>query len=202
MTNTERVREWRKKNPERNRLLSSLHNKRTWAKRDPELSRAKRRAYYQKYREKTLARNKRWWLSLDPEVRKELARRHTVKYWAKHGEVERARRRKRYASDPKIREQIQEWKKANPDRVKILRNRGNGIRRARERSATIGDLTDIAKVYDRAKWWQKWFDVVVDHTVSLARGGAHEAKNLQIIYRFENEKKGTRSDYKPRVIFA
>jgi 5-methylcytosine-specific restriction endonuclease McrA len=149
-----------------------------------------------------LASNRRSLAKIDPKVRKQRNREAQVRYWAKHGERLRAHRRKRFASIPKIRTQVQEWKKANPDRVKILRNKGNGIRRARERLAAIGDLTDIAKVYERAKWWQQWFDVVVDHTISLARGGAHAAKNLQIIYRFENEKKGTRSDYKPRVIFA
>jgi hypothetical protein len=160
------------------------------------------RARYHKHPEKVLIRNRRWFAKQDPEARKARNRAAQVRYWDKHGDVIRARRRKRFASNPKVRTQVQEWKKANPDRVKVLRNKGNGIRRARERAATIGDLIDIHKIYERCNWWKQWFDVVVDHAISLARGGTHEAKNLQIIYRFENEKKGARLDYKPRVIFT
>jgi len=70
-----------------------------------------------------------------------------------------------------------------------------------QRAATIGDLTEIAKVYERAKWWRQWFDVAVDHIIPLSKNGTHEASNLQIIYAFENAIKHTNSEYKPRVVF-
>jgi 5-methylcytosine-specific restriction endonuclease McrA len=138
---------------------------------------------------------------LSPERAREIRRTNWAKYVAKNGEVLNARRRERH--DPtKAKLTREKYKAANPDRVKILARKGRGLRRARLRAATIGDLTDIHKIYERCHWWKQWFDVVVDHVISLARGGTHEAKNLQIIYRFENEKKGSRLDYKPRVIFT
>jgi 5-methylcytosine-specific restriction endonuclease McrA len=74
-------------------------------------------------------------------------------------------------------------------------------RNALKRCRTVGDLFAIEKVYARAQELRQWFDVVVDHIVPLAKGGAHSPENLQIIYAFENERKGARLDYKPRVIF-
>lgn len=94
--------------------------------------------------------------------------------------------------------QFKSWRLRNLDK----RNQTEALRRARRRSATIGDLTDIAKVYERAKWWAKWFTVEVDHVISLAKGGTHEAKNLQIIYDYENRRKGVNPGYKPRVVFV
>ncbi len=75
-------------------------------------------------------------------------------------------------------------------------------RRAMQRAATIGDLTEIAKIYEAAKWWRQWFDVQVDHIIPLARGGAHEASNLRVIYGYENRRKQATGTYKPRVIFC
>ncbi len=74
-------------------------------------------------------------------------------------------------------------------------------RRAIKRKATIGERAKICRIYARAQELRQWFDVVVDHIVPLAKGGAHAAANLQIIYAFENTRKGMCLDYKPRVIF-
>lgn len=76
------------------------------------------------------------------------------------------------------------------------------LRRARKRQATIGDLTDISKIYERAQWWRQWFDVAVDHIMPLSKNGTHEASNLQIIYGFENSRKNAKLDYKPQIIFC
>jgi 5-methylcytosine-specific restriction endonuclease McrA len=72
---------------------------------------------------------------------------------------------------------------------------------ARKRRATIGDLAAIRAKYKRAHELRRWFDVEVDHIVPLARGGAHEASNLQIIYTYENRRKHACLGYKPRVVF-
>lgn len=60
----------------------------------------------------------------------------------------------------------------------------------------------LAAVYARPRELRQWFDVVVDHIIPLAKGGAHAASNLQIIYRKDNGRKGVRLDYIPAVVFA
>lgn len=59
----------------------------------------------------------------------------------------------------------------------------------------------INKIYARATELRQWFDVVVDHIIPLAKGGAHEPDNLQIIYRLDNLKKHAQLTFQPRVIF-
>jgi 5-methylcytosine-specific restriction endonuclease McrA len=81
------------------------------------------------------------------------------------------------------------------------RSAKEGKRRAMKRNVTVGDLTAIAKIYERAKEWRQWFDVVVDHIIPLIKGGTHEASNLQIIYGFDNARKHDSLTYKPRVVF-
>jgi hypothetical protein len=100
----------------------------------------------------------------------------------------------------KIKEYQKSWRKTDTGRLRSCRDAS--LRRARQRLATVGDLTDIAKIYERCAELRRWFAVEVDHVISLARGGTHEAKNLQIIYDFENRRKHARLDYKPRVIFV
>jgi 5-methylcytosine-specific restriction endonuclease McrA len=87
---------------------------------------------------------------------------------------------------------------AGRKRRKVIRQ---ARRRARQRNAQIGDNAAIRKIYARSQELRKWFDVVVDHKVPLSKGGAHSAENLQIIYAFENIRKGTRLDYIPSIVF-
>ena len=75
-------------------------------------------------------------------------------------------------------------------------------RRALKRQSRIGNFDAVIKVYERAKWWRQWFNVVVDHIVPLIKGGAHDASNLQIIYESDNARKHASLNYKPRVIFV
>jgi HNH endonuclease len=133
----------------------------------------------------------------------------------------------RKENQEKIRKYNAEWRKANPNKVKAhhaksyktnyskvrkhqaeyfkqnrSKFRANTVAyKARKRLATIGDLTDMAKIYERAEELRQWFDVVVDHIIPWAKGGTHEASNLQIIYASENRRKYDKLDYKPRVIF-
>lgn len=207
---------WRDNNPEKAKEIAQRSYQKVWPSwraKNREKHNAYLLAYYHKNKERcksyvsaeAKARNrerlKAWVATLSPEVEREMKRAHYAQYIAKFRDVINAKRRERHDA-MKAKLAREKYKAANPDRVKILARKGRGIRRARLRAATIGDLTDIHKIYERCHWWKQWFDVVVDHVISLARGGTHEAKNLQIIYRFENEKKGARQDYKPRVVFT
>ncbi len=105
------------------------------------------------------------------------------------------------------------WRKRNPERHAQnqrrfqlrhpeLFQRHAALRRARKRKTVIGDQSLIQKIYARAMQWRKWgFDVVVDHAIPLAKGGAHSVDNLQIIYADENRQKNARLDYLPQAIF-
>jgi 5-methylcytosine-specific restriction endonuclease McrA len=73
-------------------------------------------------------------------------------------------------------------------------------RRAKKRN-TLRSLVEIEKIYVRAAELRQWFDVVVDHIIPLAKGGAHAPDNLQIIYAYENARKGTQLDYTPDIVF-
>lgn len=75
-------------------------------------------------------------------------------------------------------------------------------RHARMAEVRIGNRAAIKKVYARAQELRQWFDVVVDHKIPLSKGGAHASRNLQIIYRHENQQKGNRLDYTPTIIFS
>jgi 5-methylcytosine-specific restriction endonuclease McrA len=91
-----------------------------------------------------------------------------------------------------------QWRRKNHAHVIAKNSR----RRAVQKGAALGDRKAISAIYARARDLRRWFNVVVDHVIPLAKGGAHAASNLQIIYRSENESKGFRLDYSPSVVFA
>jgi 5-methylcytosine-specific restriction endonuclease McrA len=97
----------------------------------------------------------------------------------------------------KVRRTHRRWEKRNPQKCCAQA----AIRRARKRGGGVGNRKDITAVYSRCQELRQWFDVVVDHIVPLAKGGAHSPENLQIIYRSENQLKGARLDYVPVVVF-
>lgn len=140
---------------------------------------------------------------------KEAWKRAKAKYLASpKGKAMRRRAMLKYHKSPKghaVRKQaVQKYQKTEKGRTALKRTwlKAFAKRIALKRAVTIGDLTEIAKVYERCAWWKRWFDVEVDHIIPLARNGAHVAKNLQIIYQFENRRKHSKLDYKPRVIFT
>lgn len=90
------------------------------------------------------------------------------------------------------------WGRNNPEK----RRASNAKRRALQLGSTVGDISSISKIYERAHVLRRWFDVVVDHIIPLCRGGRHSPDNLQIIYRAENGIKGSSLTYKPQIIFA
>lgn len=75
------------------------------------------------------------------------------------------------------------------------------LRKARKKNAVRGCQERVARIYKRCAELRKWFDVQVDHIIPLSFGGAHSAKNLQVIYAFENRRKHSNPFYVPRVVF-
>ncbi len=175
----------------------------TTTKRDRD--RARLRAWRAANREKT-----REWYRNNRAKNKTKRRAYEREYEKRNHERLLDRRRERY---PIIREkrraQLRRWAVNNPSKVREKMKRWydkrgtiyHSMRRALKRSVTVGDLTAIEVIYERAKELRQWFDVAVDHIIPLARGGTHEATNLQIIYAFENRAKSANVNYKPRVIF-
>jgi 5-methylcytosine-specific restriction endonuclease McrA len=123
------------------------------------------------------------------------------------------KRHPEFKPDPeKVRGWYAKYRRNNRDKTRaaIARWAKNNLHKrcasAARRRARMGDGSfrkneQIDRIYARAQWWRKWFDVVVDHVIPLAKGGTHTADNLQIIYAFENTKKHARLDYKPRIVF-
>jgi hypothetical protein len=96
-----------------------------------------------------------------------------------------------------LRESNKKWRKRFPERAMA----GVFKYQARKRAARFGDRSAVKAIYKRAAELRRYFDVVVDHIIPFTKGGLDCAENLQIIYRFDNEKKGTLLDYRPCVIF-
>ena len=196
MDTTEKRREYYRDYYRRNRDRYRAYNK-SW--RENNLERWK--SYVSPdARARNHKRLKAWVATLSPEQLTEIRRKNWAKYYPKFRDKINARKRDRYDAEKAL-ERRQAAKNADPEAYKLHNRTRRSIRRAREKAVTVGDLTDIAKVYERSKWWQQWFKVVVDHTIPITKGGTHEASNLQIIYDFENRRKYNRADYKPRVIF-
>ncbi len=199
-------RNWRKANPAKCREYSL--RRKDYSRKYNLDNRAKLRAKLQRWRAANREKVRSW----DRNNRiKSTKRREYERRWEKDNhERLLARRRERYPiMREKRRVQQRRWTANNPDKVskkykKWYEKRGttyHARRRALKRSVTIGDLTAIAVVYERARELRQWFDVAVDHIIPIARGGTHEAPNLQIIYGFENRAKSANLNYKPRVIF-
>lgn len=197
------MREWRKRHPGYNYQAVKGWLKKRRERLGEEGFLAWKREQYRKYRDHILKREKARIAKIDPAVRKEKRKQFWATYRIKRAEKIKEYGRAYYARNRErtlIRKR--NLRKANPELTQSGWRKRAAIRRARKRATTIGDLTDIAKVYERRDWWRRFFPVEVDHVISLARGGTHEAKNLQIIYDFENRRKYARSDYKPRVVFV
>ncbi len=201
------MRKWRKANPDKIRgyVLSRVEYLKKWRATNRDKLRVKLRAWREANRDKVREQDR------NRRAKNITKRREYERNWEKVNHKRLLeRRRERY---PIIREkrriQTRRWVANNPDKVrekmkKWYDKRGaiyHSMRRALKRSVTVGDITAIEEIYERAKELREWFDVAVDHIVPIARGGTHEAANLQIIYAFENRAKSANQNYKPRVIF-
>ncbi len=150
---------------------------------------------------------------INPKKFKESAKKWRIANPDKH---RRNNREWRLANLDKCCEYVKQWGRLNPIKFREMRRIANRKwrakhpeksavksvrRRIRKQNTICGDPKLIDKIYARAFELRRWFDVVVDHIIPLAKGGAHSPENLQIIYAFENARKGDRLDYKPRVVF-
>jgi 5-methylcytosine-specific restriction endonuclease McrA len=157
---------------------------------------------------KILEKNKRWRLRHPVQVKA-----INQSYYSKNSRKIKAKvRRYKKQNKKKVNASNKKWRAKNKTKVKEIgrkyylkhpdKARTNCVkRRALKRKATIGDLTEIAKIYARARELRQWFNVVVDHKIPLSKGGAHSPENLQIIYAYENAQKHNSLTYKPKIIF-
>ena len=122
----------------------------------------------------------RIWNKQNREQRRAIWRRYYRRYRAKH--IER----------------IRSWSKANPEKAKVYKAISGSRRRSQSKEIYDKRITSL---YKRCQALRKWFDVQVDHIVPLSKGGRHQISNLQIIYAYENARKHTNINYKPRIIF-
>jgi 5-methylcytosine-specific restriction endonuclease McrA len=173
--NKEKWRQWTQQSRTNNREHFNA-NQREYRRRNPAMVKEQRRRYYLKDKANRLANGLDYYKN--PEQRERMR-----KYRLEHRE--------------KAKVTIKKWMKENQGRFASY----GAARRARKRALTVGELTGIQKIYERAKELRQWFYVVVDHIIPLSKGGTHEVSNLQIIYEFENRRKRSRLDYKPAVVF-
>jgi hypothetical protein len=171
---------------------------------DPQKRREYKAKWYRANKERCLESQKKARVR-NPEIH----RANNLKWYHAHREQVTEYQRSNRA---KINRALKRWRLTNPEKFQAIQKRSRkanwpkhlaraAARRARKRLLTVGDLTDLAMVYARCRELRKWFDVSVDHIIPLAKGGTHEANNLQIIYCSENSLKQDKLNYKPRVIF-
>jgi len=106
------------------------------------------REYYRQNKKRICDQAKRWKQN-NPERFKELHKlsrdRNPEKVrqrWTNYHRVHKERIKQNHLA----------WKNKNRSRIRAL----DSIRKKYRRSVTIGDLTEIAKIYERRDWWRKW----------------------------------------------
>lgn len=157
---------------------------------DPELAKRQdeyKKEYRETHREEIAAYNKEYYWSRVEQERK----RVRVNY-QRFAPMRRHYRKDYYYANRETEIQsVADWRKKNPNKVKIYSKRGKAIRRAR----ILGNggshtSADIAALYAEQEgrcaycgitvFWDIVGDVHIDHVVPLARGGANDLSNLAI----------------------
>ena len=195
--------------------LASMREYREARKDDPEFQEARRKAI-KKYSDsaKNKERMRAYYLAHQAEFKVRSRQRYAEKkeeilayqvayYQARREEILASVKQYREANTDKLRERYAKWRKANPhimkewraaNRDKVLANHAK--RRARVRGAkgtlTAEDLQRILRsqrgkcAYCRVGIKGKYH---ADHIMPLARGGAHEPRNIQLLCQPCNQRK-------------
>jgi len=188
---------WRSENPDYH-----LKYGKKWSLENPEY----RREYHVKNKEADNERSSKW-RNDNPNYRHE--------YYITNRDTEIERSSKYRDENPEYQREYRErfpgynrkWAKNNPDKIRAKSARERSVRRG----ATVGDLSKIQDIYDRATNDPdvacylhlkgcpyssgeniEMSDRHVDHMVPLSRGGLHTASNLSIACSKCNLRKGTR----------
>ena len=132
------------------------------------------------------------WIAANPEREKE---RH--KRWrAKNAERVRSKRAEKYSKNKEqVREQTAKWRAAHPEARRVYKQN----RRAKETAnggSLSGAIVETLFRLQRGKCacceMPLGEDYHLDHRVPLARGGAHEDSNMQLLRQHCNQSKGVK----------
>jgi len=160
-----------------------------WRQENADLIKARKKASYEKNREKILAeRREKYAASIDQ------SRERGRKAAASRGDdLKRYRREYYQANAETIRRQVSESKRRNPDRVLHCNRKRRAIMRGVEATLTRQDVSEItAQQKHRCAWCSSKSKLTVDHITPLARGGHHVRSNIQMLCAPCNAKKGAK----------
>lgn len=162
----EKTAEWRAANIDECRRRARENDR-----ANPEKTKAKYRRNYLKHQDKLKAR--------------------TREYYAKNGEMVRAKQRENHKKSylrPEVRlaakERAAKWAAKNPEQMKVHRRNNKAKRKSAQGRHTLADISDIFRLQKgRCAYCQQRVGegYRVDHIIALARGGANDRTNLQIV---------------------
>lgn len=167
---------------------------RQWRKDNPVKLKEQTRKWYVENADKTKRRSRDW--SVNHPGRFKEIRSGVYRRWYNNNPD--YHRKWRLKNKEKLEANRREWEKNNRGKLAYKASRRRAIKRQR---SVAGESKLILRIYKRAEQLRRWFNVCVDHITPLSRGGSHIPSNLQIIYRWDNERKGSKLDYQPRVVF-
>lgn len=159
-----------------------------WYRDHPEQAKASRKDWYQANLEKAAEYAKQYRLDHMEHIREGVARRR---------ERIRMQHRERLRANPEAnRARVRAWTKANPEKAKACRTNGFARRKARllnchtepvDRAAIIARDKGVCGICGKKVSPKQ---IVLDHILPLARGGAHAPYNLQVAHARCNAIKG------------